>query len=121
MLDKYYWAPHSHPVLVLADLLHLKPLGTFALSHLSGDLGYKKVDFIQNYMMPNPQNLFSCHRPNLILDFISICCGSVSIFVGVQSSYKFIVVDVAITITVKDISNSRHLQLAGRELCKQNI
>lgn len=42
MLDYYYWAPDSHPVLVLSNLLHLEPLGTLALGHLSGDLEYKK-------------------------------------------------------------------------------
>lgn len=31
-------SPLPYPVFVLADLLHLKPLGTLALGHLPGDL-----------------------------------------------------------------------------------
>lgn len=82
----------------------------------------KKVDLIQLKHMKSilSWQIYKIHHPYLILDLISICCGSVSIFVGVQSSHKFIIVDVAIAIAVKDISNSCHLQPAGRELCKQN-
>lgn len=32
------WPPLPYPVFVLADLLHLKSLGTLALGHLPGDL-----------------------------------------------------------------------------------
>ena len=47
--------------------------------------------------------------PYLIFNFICISCWSISILVGMESSHEFVVINVAIPIAVKNVSNSSHL------------
>ena len=53
----------------------------------------------------------------LVLNFVSIRDGFVRIFVWMQSGHEFIVVNVPITISVKDVCHGAHLQATGRKLC----
>lgn len=59
--------------------------------------------------------------PYLIFNFICIGCWSVSILIGMESSYEFIVINVAIPISVKNVSDSCHLQLGSGELWRKVI
>lgn len=53
----------------------------------------------------------------LVLDFISIRDGLVRIFVGMQRGHELVVVDVPVTISVKDVGHGAHLQATGGKLC----
>lgn len=54
----------------------------------------------------------------LVFYLISISKWFVGIFVWVQSSNKLVVVNVAVTITIKNVCYSTHLQSTGGELYK---
>lgn len=60
-----------------------------------------------------------CNRASdkyLVFDFVSIRDGFVCIFVWMQSGHEFIVVDVPVTISVKDVCHGAHLQATGGKL-----
>lgn len=59
--------------------------------------------------------------PYLIFNFICVSCWAISILVGMESSHEFIVINVAISVSVKNVSNGSHLQLGGRELWRKII
>ncbi|TNN67206.1 hypothetical protein EYF80_022544 [Liparis tanakae] len=48
-------------------------------------------------------------------------CWFVSILVGMKSGHKFVVVDVAVAVSVKYVCDRAHLQAAGGEFCRRNI
>lgn len=52
----------------------------------------------------------------LIFDLVSIGDRFICILIWVKGGYKFIVVDVAIAVSVEDVRNCAHLQAAGGEL-----
>lgn len=56
---------------------------------------------------------------HLVLYLICICGWSVSIFIGVQSSNKLIVVNVTVSVSIKDVRYCSHLQLTGGKLCTE--
>lgn len=45
----------------------------------------------------------------LVFNFICISCWSISILVGMESSHEFIVIDITIPISVKNVCNGSHL------------
>lgn len=51
------WPPLPYPVFVLADLLHLEPLGTLALGHLPGDLPAAKTGKVPGFCTFPPKKL----------------------------------------------------------------
>lgn len=57
-------------------------------------------------------------RMYLIFNFVSICERLVCILVWMKSCYKFIVVNISITISIKNVCNSTHFKSACRELCR---
>lgn len=52
----------------------------------------------------------------LIFDFVSVGDGFICIFIWVEGCYKFIVVNVSVAISVKDVCHCTHLQAAGWKL-----
>ena len=52
---------------------------------------------------------------HLVFNLVSVGQRFVGILVWVQSSHKLIIVDVAVSVTVKDVRHRTHLQAAGRE------
>jgi hypothetical protein len=52
----------------------------------------------------------------LIFDLVGVCDRFICVFIWVQRCYKLIVVNVPVTISVKDVCDGTHLQAAGWEL-----
>lgn len=136
VLQELEWgALDTHPVFVVSDLLNLEPLCTFTFSYLPRDLpknegeiftltlacqsGTLRTDELVPWPHQRPAERTSTAMTEdayLIFNFVGICDGLVGIFVWMQSCHKFIVVDVSVAISVKDICYSAHLQATRWEL-----
>lgn len=64
--------------------------------------------------------LFVCLLFYLVLDLVGVGGRPVGVLVGVKSCHELVVIDVAVSVPVKDVRHGRHLQPAGWKLCRRD-